>query len=48
MYFEIFEELIHKQLKTNELPKTDEHYFRFNESSNLGFEELMLSEKFIP
>ena len=48
MHFEIFEELIHKQLKTNEIPKTDEHYFRFNEYSNLSFEELMSSGKFIP
>ena len=48
MHFEIFEELIHEQLKTNELEKTDENYFRFNEYSNLNFEELIPSEKFFP
>ena len=48
MHFEIFEELIHEQLKTNELKKTDENYFRFNEYSNLLFEELISSEKFLP
>ena len=48
MYFEIFEELIHDQLKTNELSKTNNNYFRFNEYSNLVFEELVSSKKFTP
>ena len=48
MHFEIFEELIHEQLQTNELKKTEKNYFRFNEYSNFSFEELISSEKFAP
>ena len=48
MNFEIFEELIHDQLKTIQIDKTDPTYFRFNEYSNLFFDELMNSKKFLP
>ena len=48
MHFEIFEELIHNQLKTNEIKKSQPNYFRFNEYSNLSFEELSSSKKFAP
>ena len=46
MHFEIFEELIHEQIRTNQIEKTDPIYFRFNEYSNFLFEELTNSKKF--
>lgn len=48
MNFEIFEELIHEQLILNNIDKNNSIYFRFNEYSNLNFEELMASNKFLP
>lgn len=46
MHFEIFEELIHEQIRTNQVEKNDSIYFRFNEYSNFLFEELINSKKF--
>ena len=48
MNFEIFEELIHEQLKLNQVDKDDTIYFRFNEYSNSLFEEILFSKKFTP
>lgn len=48
MNFEIFEELIHEQLKINQVDKDDTIYFRFNEYSNSLFEEILFSKKFTP
>ena len=48
MHFEIFEELIHEQLISNRIDKKESIYFRFNEYSNLSFDELITSIKFSP
>lgn len=48
MSFEIFEELIHEQLRLNQVDKSEPIYFRFDEYSNLQFEEILFSKKFEP
>ena len=46
--FGIFEQLIHDQLITMDLKKSEVNYYRFNEYCNLNFEELLSSKKFEP
>ena len=48
MDFDIFEKLIHNQLQAKEISKINENYLRFIEYSDLEFNDLMESEKFIP